>query len=49
MTDGTTPDGMDTALALYCYTETGPDGPGASLNGEKQDFDWAAVTEYEAE
>ncbi len=48
-TDGTAPEGTDPLLALYCYTESSPEDPGAFLDGEKQDFDWAALVEYDAE
>ena len=45
-TDGTTPEGGEPLLCLYCYTDVAENEAGALLNGDRQAFDWAAVVEY---
>ena len=42
------PEGEDPALSVYCYPAEGEE-TGGFLNGEKQDYDWAAVIEYDPE
>lgn len=49
MTDGTTPEGLDSRLRLYHGAEGGPEGKGGSWNGEPQPFDWIVMTEYDPE
>lgn len=48
MTDGTTPEGLDSRLHLYHGPEGG-EGKGGSWNGEPQPFDWVVMTEYDPE
>ena len=49
MSDTVMPEGEDPALSVYCCPVAAGEEAGGFLNGEKQDFDWAAVIEYDAE
>ena len=49
MADSTVPEGEDPALSVYCYPAGAGEETSGFLNGEKQDFDWAAVIEYDPE
>ena len=49
MTDGTTPEGLESRLHLYHGAEDSAGGKRGSWNGEPQPFDWVVMTEYDPE